>query len=130
MKRFLILSGLAAIVLLTVYRQRLFLRDPLAKVYRDGVRQESPRVYLNYSNDVLVEESGKGTSPYMVQNWNKTPGVPEALTCLRAMVCLSDHDHATLVPLTAANGAAPATMSDREVSFRQSDGNDIKITLR
>lgn len=127
MKRFLLLLSLAFIVFVAVYRERLFLRDPLAKVYRDGVRQQGVRVYINYSNDILVEDA-RGIPSYMVQNWNRLPGVPESLTCLHAMVCWTDHDHATLVPL--AGSGDPATMSDREVSYRGGDGGTVRVTLR
>jgi hypothetical protein len=126
MKRFLLLSGVVLIVVVAIYRQRLFLRDPLAKVYHDGVRQDDVRVYINYSNDVLVEDPA-GAPPFMVQKWNKLPGAPQSLTCLRAMVCWSDHDRATLVPLAAAS---PATMSSREVSFTKGDGGSVRVTLR
>lgn len=127
MKRFLLLSSVFLIVFVAVYRQRIFLRDPLAKVYRDGVRQQEVRIYINYSNDILVEGSDD-TPFYMVQNWNRLPGVPQSLTCMYAMLCWSDHDHATLLPLAGSKG--PATMSDREITFRQSDGSSVRVTLR
>jgi len=127
MRRFLLLSSVALVVLVAVYRQRIFLRDPLAKVYRDGVRQQGVRVYINYSNDILVEGSADNQF-YMVQNWNRLPGVPQSLTCMHAMLCWSDHDHATLLPL--AGSAGPATMSDREITFRQTDGGAVRVTLR
>lgn len=127
MRRFLLLSSVALFVFVAVYRQRIFLRDPLAKVYRDGVWQQGIRVYINYSNDILVE--GSADHPfYMVQNWNRLPGVPRSLTCMHAMLCWSDHDRATLLPL--AESAGPATMSDREVSFRQGNDSTVRVTLR
>lgn len=127
MRRFLLLSSVVLIVVVAVYRQRIFLRDPLAKVYRDGARQQNVRVYINYSNDILVQ--GDPDTPfYMVQNWNRLPGVPQSLTCMRAMACWSDHDHATQLPL--AGSAGPATMSDREITFRQTDGGAVRVTLR
>jgi hypothetical protein len=130
MKRFLVLSGIILIVLVAIYRQRLFLRDPLAKVYRNEARQEGLRVYINYSNDILVQDSG-GVPLYMVQHWNESPGFPQELRCLRGMVCWTDHDHATLAPLAKAGNPAPSTtMSDREVTFRQGDDSTIRVTLR
>ncbi|MEG9436791.1 hypothetical protein JAO29_11525 [Edaphobacter sp. HDX4] len=129
MKRFIVLSGIILIVLVAIYRERLFLRDPLAKVYRNGVRQEGLRVYINYSNDILVQDSG-GAPLYMVQHWNESPGFPQELKCLRGMVCWTDHDHATLVPLAKGDPAPSTTMSDREVTFRQGDSSTIRVTLR
>jgi hypothetical protein len=126
MKRFLLLLSLAFVVFVAVYRQRLFLRDPLAKVYRDGVRQQDAQVYINYSNDILVLDDGSVPS-YMVQNWNRQPGVPQPLNCLHAMMCWTDHDHATLLPHEGSAGLA--TMSDREVSFQRNESS-IRVTLR
>ncbi|HEU4634705.1 MAG TPA: hypothetical protein VFS41_00895 [Edaphobacter sp.] len=126
MKRFLLLFSVAFVVFIAVYRQRIFLRDPLATVYQNGQKQQGARVYINYSNDILVLDTGDVPS-YMVQNWNRQPGVPQSLNCLHAMTCWTDHDRATLIPLEGSAG--PATMSDREVSFRRNDGS-IRVTLR
>jgi hypothetical protein len=95
-------------------------------VYRDGVRQQGVYIYINYSNDILVEGS-VDTPFYMVQHWNRLPGTPQSLTCLHAMACWTDHDRATLVPL--AENLGQATMSDREITFRQSDST-VRVTLR
>jgi hypothetical protein len=127
MKRFLLLLSLVFVVFVAVYRQRLFLRDPLAKVFRDGVQKQGAQVYINYSNDILVLDDGSAPS-YMVQNWNRQPGVPQSLKCLHAMMCWSDADRATLVPMAGSSGLA--AMSDREISFRRSDGSSVRVTLR
>ncbi len=42
--------------MLVVFRQRLFLRNPLASVERNGMKQTGYRVYLNYYNDIVVED--------------------------------------------------------------------------
>lgn len=129
MKRFIVLVLAGLVVLLAIHRQRVFLRDPLGKVYRNNVRLPGARVYINYSNDVVVEETDRPRT-YMVQGWNRIPGLPQALMCLRGMVCWADADQATQAPLEGI-GALPETeMSDREVSFRERDGTRVRITLR
>jgi len=130
-KKVLLLAIVALVVLVAVYRRRIFLRDPLAKLSRNDVAQESVAVYINAENDVLVDDtSSSGTPRFMVQSWNKVPESPAVLTCIRWMVCVSDADHATAQPLVLRNGYNPqVTMSNREVSFTDSAGAAVKIAL-
>lgn len=129
MRKLFVLVVIAFIVLLALNRQRVFLRDPLGKVYRNSVEVKDARVFINYSNDVLVEETGEERM-YMVQNWNKVPGTPKALTCLHGMMCWTDADHAEMVPLGGASYVPDTQMSDREVSFNDGFGIGIRVTLR
>lgn len=129
MKRLLVLVVVALIVLLAINRQRVFVRDPLGKVKKNGAQVVGARVYINYSNDVLIEEPGEQRT-YIVQSWNKIPGVPKALTCLQGIVCWTDADHAQMVPLGGASYMPNTTMSDREVSFNDGYGTSISATLR
>ena len=91
MRKLLLLLTVGLVVFLVVYRERLFLWDPLARVERGGVRDDHARVFINYSNDVLVQnDSGPTQYLYVVQNWNQLPGVPAHLSCVRFLVCLTD----------------------------------------
>jgi hypothetical protein len=128
-RRLLVLIVVVLVVLLAINRQRVFLRDPLAKVKKNGVLVDGARVYINYSNDVLIEEPGEQRT-YIVQNWNKIPGVPKEMTCLQGMVCWTDADHAQMVPLGGASYLPDTMMSDREVSFNDGYGVGINVTLR
>jgi len=128
-RRLLVLVVVALAVLLAINRQRVFVRDPLAKVKKNGVQADGARVYINYSNDVLIEEASE-QRVYIVQNWNKVPGAPKALTCLKGMVCWTDADHAQMVPLGGASYMPGTMMSDREVSFNDGYGTSINVTLR
>ncbi len=47
MRRFLVLVVLALIALAVVYRDRLYLRDPLGKIARNGVEQADARIFIN-----------------------------------------------------------------------------------
>jgi hypothetical protein len=128
-KRLFVLVVLAFVVLLAINRQRVFLRDPLGKVQRNGVVVDGARVYINYSNDILVEETGEQRT-YMVQNWNKLPGVPKELNCLRGMMCWTNADHAQMVPLGGASYSPNTTMTDKLVTFNDGYGSGISVTLR
>ncbi len=129
MKRLFVLVVLAFVVLVAINRQRLFLRDPLGTVKRNGAVIDGARVYINYSNDVLVEETVEPRT-YMVQGWNKLPGVPKQLNCLRGLVCWTDADHAQMVPLGGASYSPDTTMTDKLVTFNDGYGSGISVTLR
>ena len=126
----LIVLFLLFVALLVVYRQRLFLRDPLAKVERNGVEVEGARVFINFSNDVLVEEPGLAKR-YLVQHWNMRPGVPQSLSCVRWMACWTEADRAESASLGGDGGYQPKVkMSSRVVSFVDGSGVPVKVTLR
>src|SRR5579871_6049354 len=105
MKRLFALAFLILLGLILINRQRVFVRDPLASVYRGGakdkeaeVKQSDVQVYINYSNDVLlIREAEPGRYNLLVQHWNRSPGTPAKLNCVHWMACLTDADHATLV---------------------------------
>jgi hypothetical protein len=116
-------------VVLVASRQRLFVRDPLAKVERNGVVVEGARVFINYSNDVLVEEPGLAKR-YVVQHWNMQPGVPESLSCVRWMACWTQADRAESASLGGEGYQPKVEMSSHEVSFVDGNGVPVKVTLR
>jgi hypothetical protein len=117
------------VVFLTAFRQRVFLRDPLGKVERSGTAQDGARVYINYSNDVLVEDPA--THGFvLVQGWSKAPGVPQHLACLTGLACWTDADEAAVIPLGGSGKGAPAVMSSKEVTFVDSTGDGIRVQLR
>ena len=97
MKVLIVLFVLFAAVVLG-NRQRLFVRDPLAEVERNGVKVEGAEVYINFSNDVVVQEP-RPPNRYIVQHWNLRPGVPQRLSCVRWMFCWTEADRAESVPL-------------------------------
>ena len=101
MKRILIGGLLIVIVVLVVFRQRLFLRDPIAKVERNGLQQTEYRVYLNYFNDILVEDLAQDRR-YLVQSKDgvpMVPGIPGHLGCIRGLACLTEENYAPTDPL-------------------------------
>jgi hypothetical protein len=143
------------LVWLLYYRQRIYVRDPLADVYRNDVKQSGVEVYINYSNDVLLEQdSGPAPSRILLQSWNKLPGTPQTLTCLRWTACMTEADKAPTIPLTSTTtstgpphpASAPARRADksgdkgkydpqlfmtsREVRFTDVDSSAVRIELR
>jgi hypothetical protein len=132
-------------------RQTLFVRDPMATVYRTEpaptgkagaaqsageVKQSGVEVYINYSNDVLLEkEDDPGSYRILVQGWNEIPATPIRLTCLRWMACMTEDDHSPTLPLVATNGShakydPQVVMSSREITFVDPDGVAFRVALR
>jgi len=129
LRKILVVGTLLLLVFVAVFRQRIFLRDPLGKVERNGVAVDGARLFINFSNDVLVEESGTERR-YLVQNWSGIPGVPKSLGCLRAMLCWTDADQAAVFPLDGRGVGPRAVMSAKEVTFVDENGAGMNVKLR
>jgi len=132
-KTLFILAFIVIMALIVVNRQRVYLRDPLATVYRNEVEQSGVQVYQNYSDDILVDKDGDKPFRILVQDWNEIPGTPVRLTCIRWMACLANDDHAATVPLvwTGKGKYDPkVAMTSREISFTDADGSRLRVTLR
>ena len=115
MRKLFVLVVLVFIGFVAVNRQRIFLRDPLGKMYRNAVPVENARIFINFSNDVLVEET-TDQRMMIVQNWNKIPGTPKALTCMNGMACWADADHADLQDHAHHTGSG---IGDRRIECRR-----------
>ena len=128
MKRILIVGILLLGVFVAVFRQRIYVRDPLGKVERSGVAQAGSRLYINYSNDVLVEDAARHQF-VLVQGWSGLPGVPQHLFCLTGLMCWTDADKAAVFPVDGV-GKTPAVMSAKEVTFVDESGAKVRVGLR
>jgi hypothetical protein len=129
LRKILIVGTLLLVVFVAVFRQRIFVRDPLGKVERNGVAQEGERLFINYSNDVLVEDSEKHTF-VLVQSWSGVPGVPQHLFCFTGLLCWTDADRATVFPVEGGGGRTRAVMNAKEVTFVDESGAGVRVTLR
>ena len=134
MKRILLLAALILLGLIYVYRKRVFLRDPVATLYRDEVKQDGVQIYINNLSDVLlIKEGDPGGYRILLQGWDQAPGAPVRLNCVHWMACMTEADNAPIVAMTG-NGPGPydpkVTMSDREVSFVDGTGAKIRVMLR
>jgi hypothetical protein len=125
-KKLLLLVFVAFVLFVVLERQKLYLRDPLATVTVDDVVQSDNRVYINYSNDVLVEHTVSPVTLTIVQR-NQHLGIPTVLRCLRWVGCLTDANPASLVQTMKG---PVGEMSNRLVEYRDDDGHDVKVKLR
>jgi hypothetical protein len=123
-----VVGVLLLVVIAVVYRQRLFLRDPLGKVERNGMRVEGARVFINYFNDVLIQ-SADGGQPYLVQR-GSMPGTPVKLSCLRGIMCWTEADSAATVPLGKVDYRPNLVMSSKEVTFQDANDDGVRVVLR
>ena len=117
---------LLVVLVLVVFRQRLFLRDPLARVERNGIQQTEYRVYLNYFNDILVEDLERNQR-YLVQ---AQQGVPLHLQCLRGIACLTERDFAPTRPLGGQGYAPEVEMTGSYVAYVDGRGESMRVSLR
>jgi hypothetical protein len=129
LRKILILVTLLLAIFVVVFRQRIFVRDPLGKVERNGVAQDGTRLYINYSNDVLVEDAAQHRF-VLVQGWSGLPGVPQHLFCLTGLVCWTDADKAAVFPVEGVGGRTRAAMSAKEVTFVDESGGSVRVRLR
>ena len=137
MKKLLALLVIVFAVFLYLNRFRVFLRDPIAGVTRDGVKVDGARVMINYPNDILLQDLSGGKSRlYLVQHWNKAVGSPSvALKCVQDIACRTDADQASTYPVAAGSRGRRSpfegvTMTDRRVEFVDEDGALVVVVLR
>ena len=116
MKKVLLLLFVVFLVFVVYNRQRLYLRDPLGGVMRDGVKEDGAQVFINYSNDVLLENDNAPMYMTVIQHENHV-GAPAKLMCMHFVVCLADADVVTLV--SAAPNVVVDSMTGKAVSYHQ-----------
>lgn len=126
MKKILLLLFLVAALFIVLNRQRLYLRDPLASLAVDGVKQNGVQIYINYSNDVLLENDHTPMYLTLVQQGSRL-GTPVGLRCLHYLVCRTDAAESTLV--LEGGKASVDSMSSKAVIFRTHDGQTSVVTL-
>jgi len=131
MKKLIAAIVVVLIVLAVVYRQRLYVRDPLGSVTRDGVHEDGAQVYVNWSSDVLLENDAPPNHQPMtltlIQH-ARPIGLPRQMHCLHWLLCLTDADNATLV--APDPGAYIRSMSNHQVTFHDYYGREAVVTLR
>ena len=131
-KRWIGVGLLVVVTVLVVFRQRLFVWDPIARVERNGIRVRGMRVYLNSYNDILVENV-RLNERYLVQARNgvpMVPGVPTHLLCLRGLACLTDQDYPRTLPLGGAGYEGEVDMTGSFVTLTDGNGAAMRVMLR
>jgi hypothetical protein len=126
MKKFILLIIVIVIFIIVWNRQRIYVHDPFASVTRDGVTEQGAQIFINYSNDVLIENDNAPMYVMLVQHGQHV-GVPAALKCMHYIACMTNADVAMLV--LAASGTVES-MSGKEVVFRDATGRQSVVTLR
>lgn len=127
MKRLFFLLVLLGLMFVLYNRQRVFARDPLASVTRDGTKVDGMQVFINYSNDVLLENDGPPLFVTLVQH-GRPLGTPANLKCLHWVACLTDADLAGLA--STEEGARLESMTSTEVRYTDGQGRRVVVKLR
>ena len=127
MRKFILLLVVIAVAFVVWNRQRLYVRDPLGSVARDGVKEQGAQVLINYSNDVLLQNYNAPMYVTLIQHGNRV-GTPAVMHCVAYAACLLDAD----VPefLVTNEGTKVTTMTGKVVEYRDAKGSDTVVTLR
>lgn len=125
MKKLIALLLLVLVVFVVVERKRVYVRDVLASTTRDGAKVDGEQVYINYYNDVVLENDNPPMLVLVVEK-GRPLGVPTNLRCIHWVACLTDADAATTLP---AFGSMPV-MNAKRVTFRDQDGRNWVVKLR
>ncbi len=127
MKKWALLLLLLVLCFAYVHRVRLFLRDPLGSVLRDGVKEAGAQVFINYDNDVLLENDNAPMYLDIVQH-GQPVGAPDTLKCFHYLLCLVNGYPA---PQTlAVPNARLESMTSQQVRFKDSEGREVQVQLR
>ena len=126
MRKFILLLVVVAVVFVVWNRQRLYVRDPLGSVVRDGVKEQGAQVLINYSNDVLVQNYNAPMYVTVVQHGNRV-GTPAEMHCVAYVMCLMDADQPAFV--VADDKATVSTMTGKTVEYRDGKGRETVVTL-
>ena len=126
MKKLILLLVLLFIIFVAYNRQRLYLRDPFGGVTHNGVKEEGTQVFINYSNEVLLENDHAPAYIKVIQH-NDHIGVPVSLKCVHFIVCLAD---ANPVPLLLPETNATIESMDAKAIALKEGKQQTTIALR
>ena len=124
MKKLIALLVVLLVVFVVVERKRVFVRDPLASVTRAGEKVSGEQVYINFYNDVLLENDNPPMLVMVVEK-GQPVGVPTKLRCIHWLACLTDADAASALPLNAK----VQSMSSKAVRFQDENAQEWVVTL-
>ena len=126
MKKILLLVVLVFVVFVVFNRDRLFVRDPMGSVTRDGVKEDGAQVYINAKNEVLIENDHAPMYVTVIQQGNHV-GTPKSIPGLHWMVYMSDADAWTLV--AEDTNAVVESMTGKSVVMRDGKRETV-VSLR
>ncbi|MDE1163604.1 MAG: hypothetical protein PW792_16895 [Acidobacteriaceae bacterium] len=126
MKWIFALVVLVLVVFIVVKRDQLYVRDPLAKVTHNGIEEEGAQVFINFNNEVYLENDNPPMHIALIQQ-NNHVGVPKQIQCLHWVACMVDAPVATLLkklPITVES------MDAKKIVYHDAAGTQSAITLR
>ena len=126
MRKFIVLLVVLAVVFVVWNRQRLYVRDPLGSVVRDGVKEQGAQVLINYSNDVLLQNYNAPMYVTLIQHGDRV-GTPAEMHCVAYAACLMDADQPKFV--MTEEEAVVSTMTGKSVEYRDANGRDTVVML-
>lgn len=129
MKKLFLLIIAAAAVFILYNRHRLFLRDPLGSVTRDGTIENGAKIFINFDNEVLIENDNPPIHVTLVQKRSpQEVGTPLHIGCIHFVACLTDADTGSLAE--PAEKVDIVQMTGKLVEYRDLKGSDVQIKLR
>jgi hypothetical protein len=126
MKKWIALALVVVVILAAYNRNRIFVRDPLGSVARNGAKEAGAQIYVNFSNDALIENDKPPMYVLLVQHDNHA-GSPIELHCLHWLLCMTDADAATLTQPPPS--VAIEEMTGKAIRFIDSDKRETVVAL-
>lgn len=127
MKKVLLILFVLLVAFVVYNRQRIFVRDPFGTLTRGGLKEEGAQIFINYSNDVLIENDRAPMYLTLLQH-DQPVGTPNISFCMHWAFCMTDADKATFSAV--APTASIESMSNKLVTFIGGDGRKAVVTLR
>lgn len=125
-QRWIIVLVLAALALAVWNRRRIYVRDPLGSVTRNGVEEQGAQVLVSSSGDVLIQNYNAPMYVTLIQREDRV-GTPAEIHCVAYVACLLDADQPAL--LAPEQGVTVSTKGNTVV-YRDADGRETVVTLR
>lgn len=128
MWKLLLLAGLLALGYFAYHdRERIFWRDPMGSVVRNGAKEPGAQVYENYAGDAMIENDNPPMY-FDVLVHGLPVSAPTSLKCIHYLICLAAGRQE--LQTFAIPGAAMESMTAREIRFRDGDGRQTVVAFR
>ena len=121
----LLINFLLVVFVVRRAQARLCARPAGGSVTRAGDKVSGEQVYINFYNDVLLENDNPPMLVMVVEK-GQPVGVPTKLRCIHWVACLTDADAASALPLNAT----VQSMDGKTVRFRDENARQWVVTLR
>jgi len=126
LKKWIALIVVTLLVFAAYNRNRLYVRDPLGSITRNGAKEPGAQVFINFSNDALLENDNSPAYILLVQH-NNHAGSPIEMHCLHWLLCMTNADAATF--LQPPPSIAIEEMTGKSIHFIDSDKRETIVTL-